>query len=151
MKEIYCFNNCSHGYKYLHLVARLLNLNSKRIQNPKVKINGKLFFSLSVKLYTEITLTRTNHPKQTFQRALISVWAKISYIGISKADTQKDKFCPGTGIWIWKCPDNLFGQICKIEVYNGKYYGVSGKSVVKLAFISNCFSQNHATLSSLFI
>ena len=27
-------------------------------------------------------------------------------------DTQKDYFCPGTEIWIWKCLENLFGQIC---------------------------------------
>ena len=27
------------------------------------------------------------------------------------ADTQNNYFCPGTGIWILKCPENLFGQI----------------------------------------
>ena len=39
---------------------------------------------------------------------------EIVYIGKNKkfyADTQKDFFCPRTGIWIWKCQDNLFGQI----------------------------------------
>ena len=40
------------------------------------------------------------------------------------ADTQKDYFCQGTGIWIWKCPDNLFGQIRSIKGYKCKYYYV---------------------------
>ena len=44
-----------------------------------------------------------------------------------KSDMQKDDFCLGTGIWIWKSPYNLFGQICKINGYKSKYYGVSGK------------------------
>ena len=50
-------------------------------------------------------------------------------------DTQKDYFCLGTRIWIWKCPDNLFGQISSIKGYKCKYYGVSCKNLVKLAFI----------------
>ena len=48
---------------------------------------------------------------------------------------QKDYFCPGTGIWIWKYPDNLFEQICQIKGYKSTYNGVSGKNAVKLAFI----------------
>ena len=48
---------------------------------------------------------------------------------------QKDYFCPGTGIWIWKCPDNLFGQIYKIKGYQSKYHEVLAKNVMKLAFI----------------
>ena len=43
------------------------------------------------------------------------------------ADTQKDDFCSGIGIWIWKCPDNIFGQIGKIKGYNSKYHCVSEK------------------------
>ena len=52
-----------------------------------------------------------------------------------QTDMQKDNFCPGTGIWIRKCPDNLFGQISSMKGYKSKYYGVSCKNVVKLAFI----------------
>ena len=29
----------------------------------------------------------------------------------SQPDMQKDYFCPGTGIGMQKCPDNLIGQI----------------------------------------
>ena len=39
-------------------------------------------------------------------------------------DTQKDYFCPGTGIWVQKCPDNLFGQI---KGYKRIYYCLSCK------------------------
>ena len=61
--------------------------------------------------------------------------ARQQFLVSNAPDTQKDYFCPGTGIWIRKCPDNSFGQICQIKGYKSKYYGVSGKNVVKLAFI----------------
>ena len=64
---------------------------------------------------------------------------------------KKDYFCPGTSIWIRKCPENSFGQICQIKGYKSQFYGVSGKNVVKLAFMWACFSQNHNTISSLFL
>ena len=42
---------------------------------------------------------------------------------------------PGFGFGnVWTM-DNLFGQIRKIKGYKSKYYGVSGKNVLKLAFI----------------
>ena len=47
---------------------------------------------------------------------------------------QKDYFCPGTGIWIWKYPDNLFEQKRQIKGYKTTYNSVSGKNTVKLAF-----------------
>ena len=50
-------------------------------------------------------------------------------------DMQKDYFCPGAGIWIWKCPDNLFGQISSLKGYKSKYYGVSCTIALKLVFI----------------
>ena len=40
---------------------------------------------------------------------------------------QKDYFCPGTGIWIWKYPDNLFEQKRQIKGYKTAYNSVSGK------------------------
>ena len=49
---------------------------------------------------------------------------KIPMGHVGQADTQKDYFCPGTGIRIWKCPDNLFGQISSIKGYKSRYYGV---------------------------
>ena len=60
---------------------------------------------------------------------------KIQMGHVGQADTQKDYFCPGTGIWIWKYPDNLFGQISSIKGYKSKYYGVSFTMAVKLVFI----------------
>ena len=60
---------------------------------------------------------------------------KIPMGNVGRADTQKDYFCPGTGIRIWKCPDNLFGQISSIKDYKSKYYGVSFTMAVKLVFI----------------
>ena len=48
---------------------------------------------------------------------------------------QKDYFCPGTWIWIEKCPDDLFRKIWKKKGYNSKYYGVSGNNLVTLVFI----------------
>ena len=47
-----------------------------------------------------------------------------------EAATQKDYFFLGTGILIRKCPDIIFGQICKIKGYKSKYYDVSGKNAV---------------------
>ena len=64
---------------------------------------------------------------------------------------QNDNFCPGTEIWIWKCPDNLFGQIYKLKVYKSTYDGVSGKNAVKLAFILTVFSQNHNRILRFFL
>ena len=56
-------------------------------------------------------------------------------INISFADTQKDYYCPGTGIWFQKCPDNSFGQIHYIKGPKSKYHDVLGKNIVIRKFI----------------
>ena len=67
------------------------------------------------------------------------------------ADTQKDDFCPGTWIWIWKWADNLFRQIRKIKGYKSKYYGVLGKNVVKLGLFSILFTKSHHTFKCIYL
>ena len=84
----------------------------------------------------------------------IPYWVKycVQYLGaildsrlgsILGTDMQKDYLCPGTWIWIRKCPDNLFGQICQIKAFKiDRILWCSSKNVVKLAFIWTYLSQN---------
>ena len=41
-------------------------------------------------------------------KAVVEAHGYIFILGMVTADTRKGYFCPGTGIWIRKRPDNLF-------------------------------------------
>ena len=110
------------------------------LYNLEVKILGLFSFWIIAKSKISFLPLRNGQVLETFY-----------VINKKNADTQKDYFCPGTGIWIWECTDNSFGQICKIKCYKSKYYGVSDKNVVKLSFIWTCISQNQNTISSLLL